>query len=146
MFCRKCGKQIDYDAPICKECEEAEKAFLSSTPTSLTEPVGDKREGFGGALTATIFGSIAAFIAMIAFGLMEQEEGISFILTFVVIALSIPALILGIKGMKCFFRAKNAGRIKPIATLVCGIIGLAMSVTALLSAEIIFTLTLGLFY
>jgi len=38
MYCTKCGKQIDYDALVCKECCEKEReALLSSTETETAE-------------------------------------------------------------------------------------------------------------
>ncbi len=105
MYCRKCGKKIDYDAPVCKECEAEETndlfgeftaassekqgenlsygevAFAESVesqeeshfkpfiaPDSQVE--GDKKEGFGKALTATIMGCIGMFISFIVLCVM----------------------------------------------------------------------------
>ena len=113
MYCRKCGKFIDYDAECCKECEELENYFedkeafaptwqeepqeeqkpytpptnnspfehssssMYSNPysqpsysqpysqpsysqPSYSQPVGDKKEGFGKALASTILSTISS--------------------------------------------------------------------------------------
>lgn len=152
MYCRKCGKEIFYDAPICKECEEAELFFnFNEQPINFQqEPVGDRKEGFGKALTATILGVIAVFISAIAFGvvtaLIEQYTAnyyydttaigsivaVGVVFSLIAVGLSIPSLILGIKSIKVFKLAVNEGRVKPIATLVLGIVGVATSALAFL--------------
>lgn len=152
MYCRKCGKEIFYESPICKECEEAELFFnFNEQPINFQqEPVGDRKEGFGKALTATILGAIAVFISAIAFGvvtaLIEQYTAnyyydttaigsivaVGVVFSLIATGLAIPALILGIKSIKVFKLAVNEGRVKPIATLVLGIVGVATSALAFL--------------
>lgn len=144
MYCRKCGKQIDYDALICKECENAEMFFGGTEPETYVQPVTDRKEGFGRALTATIVGSISFFLSLIAMSIATVAlEGYangsyygysgggisaaSIILSFLCLGGAIPSLILGIKSIKCFICAKNEGLVKPVPTLVCGIIGVVMS-------------------
>lgn len=104
MYCRKCGKKIDYDAPVCKECEAEETNDLfgdfAATPSEVQEDSygevvfaesveqsqeeshfkpftapdsqveGNKKEGFGKALTATIMGCIGVFISFIVLCVM----------------------------------------------------------------------------
>lgn len=36
MYCTKCGKQIDYDSPICKEC--VDEMAASAAPAETVEP------------------------------------------------------------------------------------------------------------
>lgn len=36
MYCTKCGKQIDYDSPICKEC--VDEMAVAATPAETVEP------------------------------------------------------------------------------------------------------------
>jgi hypothetical protein len=36
MYCTKCGKQIDYDSPICKEC--VDEMAASAAPAEAVEP------------------------------------------------------------------------------------------------------------
>ncbi len=176
MFCRKCGKQIDYDAEVCKECQETDEFFsgaASSTqgtessntdtasftvtdfeqPVQPVAPAGNKKVGFGKALASTILAGIAYFLVLIALELISEALGLNYeseyyayatevvidsdmmiialVLTAIGIALSIPALIMGIQSMKCFFRQKREGKVKPIPTLVLGIVGLALSAMVL---------------
>lgn len=140
MYCRKCGKQIDYDAPICNECRTAENVFDALSNNGFSQPIGDRKEGFGRSLTSTIIGGITFFLslismAIISVALQEITYGyysggsivISIFLSVSCLGGAIPAMIFGIKSIRCFIVAKNDGRIKPIATLVCGIVGLVLS-------------------
>ena len=82
MYCKKCGKQLDYEGDICKDCEEAE-LYFGSTPeqpveapvtTETVQPVviqqdGDRKFGFGKALASTIMGAIAYFVMCMAYGI-----------------------------------------------------------------------------
>lgn len=140
MYCRKCGKQIDYDEPICNECREAEIFFDDSVNNDFSQPVGDPKEGFGLALASTIIGAITLFIIITAITIITDilvgtiynvSAGISSIISTLCLGGAIPALIFGIKSIKCFIAAKRDGRIKPVATLVCGIIGLVLSALAM---------------
>lgn len=211
MYCRKCGKKIDYDAPVCKECEAeetndlfgeftvassekqednysyGESAFVESEkrknetysePFIAPEPQieRDKKEGFGKALTATIMGCIGVFISFIVLCVMlalveefsvayeewESSYGssyaysdevlvaggvatlvVSIFFTLVSLGLAIPSLILGIKSIKCFSRARKEGRVKPIATLVLGIVGVVSSAITLLYVLLNYILSLS---
>lgn len=179
MYCRKCGKQIDYDSELCKECQEMEEFFSAPAnefqfeekeevqqpqqayyqPQQPTQPLpGNKKEGFGKALTSTILGVLAYFLVSIALGLLmgladisyadfnydrvayeaacDLIQGIAIVITIIAIGLAIPSLILGIKSIKCFIKQKREGKVKPIATLILGIVGLAASGYALLFALI----------
>lgn len=186
MYCRKCGKFIDYDAEYCKECEELENYFEnketvapswqetkkeensytpptsgspfgysgansysnpsysqpytqpSYTQSTYTQPVGDRKEGFGKALASTILSTISFFLIMVAFALISvvleeadyyyyYEPDVSgiIVLTIMSLGLAIPAFIMGLKSIGCFKRASREGRVKPVATLILGIVGTA---------------------
>lgn len=145
MYCSKCGKQIDYNALVCKECENAEMISVETEPKPYVQPIiGNRKEGFRHALISTIVGSITFFLSLIALSVasvaLEEyanslfynnfHKGISTVstvLAFLCIGGAIPALILGIMSIRCFICAKNEGRAKPVATLVCGIVGVVMS-------------------
>ncbi len=156
MYCRKCGKEIDYDSPLCKECEEQEVFFSDATqvePVEVkTEPeqikaeptLGSRKEGFSIALASTILGSIAYIFSMVALGIAsaavdeltygygyssvaETIAGVAIFFSLICLGAAIPGLIMGIKSIRCFFTEKNEGRVKPIPTLILGIVGVAMS-------------------
>ena len=202
MYCRKCGKQIDYDEPYCKECQEMDALFITeeeqaakdaqkaetmikTEETAASEPEiffaepqvqaetlvvkGDRKVGFGKALTSTILAAVAYFAVVIAIGLLGGEAiydfeyyisldagypeliypvGGDFVAVLVclgvAIGLAIPALIMGIQSMKCFFRQKRAGKAKPVATLVLGIVGMALSAITLFCAVLLLLTLLAL--
>lgn len=176
MYCRKCGKQIDYDAPLCKECEQVENYFKSeeekpaqtATPVDSSysptlpeygynpnyssaqnyepakeKPKGSRTEGLGGAIASAILGEVAFVLSIFALVFAELTAGFEYsstsymggvtkvfiILTLIAMAFSI---FLGIKSIVRFARAKRENRLKPIATLICGIAGVAMNAVALL--------------
>lgn len=98
MYCRKCGKQIDYDAEFCHECSEVEAHFgaeapkanepqqaqtAQQTPYSQMPPAwqaqaqfqqqaqaqkGSVMTGFGKALASTIMSYIGFIFSFLAFG------------------------------------------------------------------------------
>lgn len=176
MYCRKCGKQIDYDAPLCKECEQAEQDFggqmedaqTADTPTrdeqypmaapavqedsapAQEQPKGSRKEGLGASIASAVLGVSSFVMNVIALLFADLQMIISpslhqghpypvidpFAIFFLIagVATMIPAIILGVKSMLCFFKAKREGRLKPIATLICGISGIVMSGISILYA------------
>ena len=161
MYCRKCGKQINYDAPMCMECEEMEKLFNTSkpvaTPADMTvakTPEQRSKERmmfFGKALASTIVGTIAFILGILAFSYISVayesyisnyrwSDLISSCVTYAFFGLggAIPGLILGVSSVKCFCTAKKDGREKPVATLVCGLVGLVSSALTLIYVSLSF--------
>lgn len=132
----------------------------SNTQYGVPQAEGSRKEGFGKALAATILSSIAFFLIIIAFSVMsvaleEYTYGYGYynsdayydmmeaalILALFSLGMSIPSLIMGISSMKCFFRAKNAGKVKPIPTLVLGIVSVALSGLTLLYVLLVFAMS-----
>ena len=164
MYCRKCGKQINYDAPYCKECEETEKFFNAKKPISTPKDIPtitatpeqrskEKMMFFGKALASTIVGTIAFILGILALSYItmvyDAEMYISsyrlddwttscITCSFLALGGAIPGLILGISSVKCFCTAKKDGREKPIATLVCGLVGLVSSALTLIYISLSF--------
>ena len=66
----------------------------------------------------------------------DAIKTVSIVLTLISIGLAIPALIMGIKSMSCFFKQKREGKVKPVATLVLGIVGVATSSFGLIYATL----------
>ncbi len=172
MYCRKCGKYIDYDAPYCVDCEEMDSFFGASenrrtsarpveieTPPARPAMTGDRKEGFGNALAATILSGVSFFFGLIAmsFATVVLEEytygyaptlsllSIPFAFCLVAVVCGILGLVKGIKSIKCFKEASRAGRVKPVVTLVLGIVGVSMSGLALLYVELTFLMLSLLF-
>lgn len=235
MYCTKCGKQIDYDAPICLECtaalaiqakqereaQKAREAEISAPvidpapvtpsapsvepapavdpappiesapavesisfgenlaePTPAAEPKSDaeesaptrestpiaepkpaaeqtstvtypfngssydpktapwrntRKEGFGKALASTIIGGCLSLNVGFTLGLYWTDViFLAVISGLISIGMAVVSIILGIQSIKTFVRVKNAGDPPPVATLVLGIVGVALSAEALL--------------
>lgn len=174
MYCRKCGKQIDYDARVCKECEETEAFFGPDTPEKQQPPVQQKQPAqpinpyapqppyyyvpqqsmpqpmpMQGS-NKKGFG--VALTAVILGGVAEFLSAIAaelvatgyMVMALLALGCAIPALILGIKSIKLFFSEKKAGNVKPIPTFVMGLIGTILSGSVLLSTSLSLLLIMAL--
>ena len=180
MYCNKCGQEIDPNVGYCTNCEQNETFFSESvTPEPKTtnngtqpnvqtpkpEQPGDKKFGFGKALTATILGVIATVIMYLAMSVglafLEEADGLSpyeyniadyamigivISMLFLVIAdaLAIVALILGIISIRTFIKRKKEGYAKPIPTLILGIVGTASAASTFAYGALTLIFVLGL--
>lgn len=63
---------------------------------------------------------------------LAVSVGLVVFLSCLAIVMSIIAVVFGIQSIKIFIVDKNADKPKPIATLVCGIVGVASSVISVL--------------
>ncbi|MBR7185895.1 MAG: hypothetical protein IKD43_00110 [Clostridia bacterium] len=136
----KFGRKNDDAASICQECEAEEAINLQPQRQVVA---GSRKEGLKGAIIATILSIVAMIACIFAFyfvyvtilviGLGGTTEILFISLGICLIGLgfAIPALIFAIKAIRCYVKAKKEERIKPVATLVCGIISLVMSAIAL---------------
>ncbi len=142
MYCRKCGKFIDYDAEYCIECRQVEEQARQANvvpPVQPTYPIdnGSVTTGLGKAIasaTLSFFGyvfSLLAFIFCIAYVSGGLSVGGATVFLTIALGFSITALIFGIQSVKVFVNEKNAGRKKPIPALVLGIFGISFSGLAL---------------
>ena len=133
MFCSKCGKKIDDRLIVCNECARAENSFFDAAQLNNTyvaepmpeKPKGSRMVGFGGALTATILGDIAAAFGMIAFlfsgGFASGDLlGVCAFFAIGAIVMGIIAIVKGVKSIKVFRESTP----KPIATLILGLAGI----------------------
>ena len=144
MYCSKCGKEIDYDALVCRECAQEEQAASVETPAGGGNP---RMRGFGKALTGVILSFVAVLVSAVAyfasfteamlkiirdyFGGDPMISGIGIAVLFVLVAVpSVLAIVLGVRSIKTF-KAASAGQPKPIVTLIMGIYAIAESVSAL---------------
>jgi hypothetical protein len=137
MYCSKCGKEIDYDALVCRECEQAEQqAALAEAPAE--EPIltcgNTRKRGFGVALAGCIVGFTATLISVIVYvaglvSVLSAFEGgadigrMAVLILFFELLAIVPAIIAIVKGVRAvkIFKATPSELPKPIATLVVGI-------------------------
>lgn len=136
MYCSKCGKEIDYDALVCRECEQAEQTALVETPASGGKP---RMRGFGKALTAAIVGVIGYLLAFYSFACVcvagessdEYLAIVALVLAVLSIGMAIISFVFGLKSIR-LFGAVSAGTPRPIGTLVLGIVGIFCAAISLL--------------
>lgn len=133
MYCRKCGKQIDYDSEFCIECkaeaaarsvyreiierqkiETAAKNCPPTTAPSQGSDDGGRLFGFPRALTAAIFATVYSFLVACLHG----EGAGAFFVTFS--GFAFPAILMGAASVRAFFKRRDGGYPLPTATLVLG--------------------------
>ena len=138
MYCSKCGKEIDYDALVCRECEQAEQKVSLVDIQPPEEPLlihgNPRKRGFGKALAGVIVGFVATMVSVIIYmaGLVSltaaiemgqdiggMAAGFLFSEALVIIP-SIIAIVFGARSVKVF-KTTPPSLPKPIATLVVGI-------------------------
>ena len=151
MYCKKCGKEIDYDADICLECkgqaplaDEHDSYSEESYYASMYAEGKARKEGLGRAIVALVLGVISVGLCSSAsstltgmlelIGSLNYIKNISFViswaLAFAGLGFAIPAFINGIKSIQCFKKAKKSALPKPVATLVLGIASVVFSTGA----------------
>ena len=191
MYCRKCGKYIDYNGDFCKECLEKENPFAEEVETVVfADPAQNnashndgqsvnnttantynagvapapnpqantnRKLGLKVAIIAVVLAFVAEFFsglgsgfysaaqeALVGGSLMPEEQvSVAFVMCLlsvgayiVTLGLSIPSLIMSIKSIITFRKASQNGGVKPIATLILGIVGISMSAQCLLVSAI----------
>ena len=157
MYCKYCGKPTDNQDGVCQDCligkQKQEDNFFDEPPTNINyanqqspEEI-NKRFGFGPALASTILGSIGYVVAIIILETLaifiEYHEDFSSLIavSILCLAMGVVSLILGIKSIQRFKTAKNKG-VKPIPTLILGIVGVVSAAVTLFIWFIFFCLIL----
>lgn len=167
MHCSRCGKEINYEATVCLECEaqaNMNSSFYNAEPAQPTyqqpvyqqpmyqQPVyaqpmmqggaNPRMYGFGGALTSTILSVISwvfwMFSMLGVYGMFVGGGALFIIMTVITWGLCTASIVLGAISIKKFNEARRNGQPAPIATLILGISGLADGALAALFSFIFF--------
>jgi hypothetical protein len=139
MYCSKCGKEIGYDALVCRECEQSEARtalveVLAPEQTSTESEENPRMRGFGKALAGCIIGFVATIISVVVYmvgliGIMTAWEAgsdigqmtlLTLLAELLAIIPAIVAIVYGVRSIKVF-KTTPTYLPKPIATLVVGI-------------------------
>lgn len=149
-YCTRCGKPVQTEGDLCEDCRNAELIFGEfSTPRSPETPAappaseapavpvdpadpGTRMDGFPKALTSVILGVVSFILSIVSYvmtGLGMMGWRIVFPILFLLLSVGgvVVSVIFGVKSIMKFADSKRRGKIKPIATLVCGICGCASS-------------------
>ncbi len=157
MYCTRCGKQIDYDSLICKECQqELLKASVERETSSIEQPrtystvkprlTGKVTDGIGNGIGSIIFGVVAVYLSYLAIvvaaiavaeSYVNEFNAFAFLslfINFIAFCAEAVSVAFGVKAIKMFIDAKKQNRVKPVPTLVLGIVGIsAIEVTLVFS-------------
>jgi hypothetical protein len=135
MYCSKCGKEIGYDALVCRECEQREaRTALVEAPapeqTSTESEENPRMRGFGKALAGCILGFVAIIVSVVVYvvgvaalttsPILDSAALVILFFEGMSIVPAVLAIVYGVRSIKVF-RMTPAGLPKPIATLVVGI-------------------------
>ncbi len=149
IVCNECleKEKLEKDSQIETEAPKAEQEYREvpryqyNVPEEEAEALSDTSNprmfGFGKALTSTILGFvgwIVSYIALIVCAVAISEDdaiAAGLVLNLLASGLSVPSLILGIKSVIGFKSRASRGAVKPIPSLILGIVGLSFSALAL---------------
>ena len=145
MFCKKCGKEIDYEATVCRECEEAEAvssevtaevvaAEAAAVETANVPVPSNRMKGFGKALTGAIIGVIGFVLIYAAFTIVYAMalEMLDFVENFNLSNVSqqyIETEVFGLLKDAAVSLGIGAGCV--IATLVTGILSIVFGASSI---------------
>ena len=134
MYCKNCGNLIGEGDKFCAVCGTKQNETIVQEPKTqpavvnpqvqqpVVEPTTCNERQAGAPVESSRTKGLGLAIPAVALGFVAQLfAGLEVFLSFVAIAMCVPALILGIKSINIFNAERKAGRIKPVATLVLGI-------------------------
>lgn len=158
MYCRKCGKFMDYQAEICLDCQRQclaiedaksnqEVAVSSIVPQKQvveTQIKTGKFDGLAKAIISLVFILVECCI-LTPTVILTRLFFIGGIYSFAIIDpfLIISSFIMAISSIKQFKRSCREGRQKPVATLIIGIFALVISSAILVIASLFGLAMLG---
>ena len=126
MKCIHCNYEIDNNTNFCPNCGKPKTQSMDTTTIqNLQNSEITKKYGFSNALTSTILGACSCFSLILSCITLFFTPSTSTVFAIAGLITSIIGIIKGVKGIKDFIYAKNTAHIKPVATLVLGICGVA---------------------
>ncbi|MBE5804361.1 MAG: hypothetical protein E7316_07610 [Clostridiales bacterium] len=129
MYCRNCGTVVPGNEDLCEACR-MEQIIQKDQSAPRPDMSGECR---GAAICSAILSFVGLILSIVALALaMEELVGGFVFITMAGLACSVIALINGIRGISAFTRAGRLGATRPIASLICGIIGVSVTAFALL--------------
>lgn len=121
MYCRNCGTVVPGNEELCEACRMEQLIQKSQAPK-----LDMSRESRGAAIVSIILGSIGLLLSIIVYAVMLSVGGGGLLLFVFACGLvcTVFSIINGVRGISAFKRAGRMNAIRPVASLVCGIIGL----------------------
>lgn len=168
MYCRKCGKFIDYDAEVCVDCqkellelygEPKTQAEAVEKGTPIAQPVQQsyvattceqahvnfntsKETGRTDGLAKGIVSLILSnFALMFTFAMLDVlSNPLGYVAAYYILALgfTIPSFCLGLSAVKQLGKNCSEHKAKPVATFVLGLIGFVFAALCLTILAFVF--------
>ena len=158
MYCKNCGKKINYAAELCDECAKAagievRRASVPPTPLTPVYVYEKPKSGLSKSISGTVFGTIAEVLAIFAFYVMFDCTSNQYYYGGAILALfaiyvgiaafifAVLGLIFGTLGAASFGKYRTLSGKRYLPPLIVGLCGVKNAAEALF----INTLTLALF-
>lgn len=119
MYCRNCGVEVPNNEELCEACRMEQIISETNAPR-----VDMSHECRGAAITSAVL----SIVGLVMVGIMAGLRAFGSVLVGALFSMTtlgclIICLILGIRGISAFRRAASVDAARPVASLVCGIIG-----------------------
>ncbi len=152
MYCNKCGKYIGTNGVLCDDCK-SNMQDVEKTEKSTEQNTKQLKIKIKLAISCFVASLIALVLVLVAFGFLfpimisiakngYKQEEISYliiylIVTAILIAVSIFILVLGIKAIRSFIRAKRNKEKTRVLILVFGIVSVVVSAFVIIYASVL---------
>ena len=154
MYCKYCGKPTENPSAVCDEClnksVNPEQVYAPVPPIVTPAPTVSKSYRLGPAIVSTVLGTIGYIVSIVPmyyieiFATIGLDYSTIIALAFLSLAMGIVSLVMGIVAINGFKAAKRQG-VKPVVTLVFGIVGVvSAAITLFIWVVFFFGLVLAL--
>ena len=124
MYCRNCGAYVPGNEALCEACR---MELVIQQPREVQMDLS--AEGRGIAIASIIVGFVGGFLGGLITMVTAMLEAVpvAILMGLVTVGCLVFGIIGGAKGISAFRYAGRMNARRPIASLICGIIGLATS-------------------
>lgn len=128
MYCRNCGTVVPGNEELCEACRMEQIIQRSQTPRPDMS-----KEGRGAAIAAVILSAIGLILSIAALVTLPITGSGAILFLFASgLACAVISIINGIRGISAFRLAGRKNAVRPVASLVCGIVSLNLNAVALI--------------
>lgn len=121
MYCRKCGVEVPNNEELCEACRMEQIIIDTNAPR-----LDMSHEARGAAITSTILSIVGFIMVFVTLATAAVGNGgVTAFVSMLTLGCFVISLILGFNGISAFRRAGRENADRPVASLVCGIIGVA---------------------
>lgn len=126
MYCRNCGTVVPGNEEYCEACRMEQLIHKAGSPSRDMS-----HEGRGQAIASLCMSAVGFFSTTTIITQIAEAGGLAPILAAIlsvgVVVGIILSLVFGIRGIAAFGRAARYNAQRPVASLVCGVIGVVLA-------------------